>query len=184
MSHPFGDLLSQHIHRKHGLSQARLAAGILQDPSTIGKMCKGERLTGPQARERVLAIISWLHGQAALTSSEEANALLIAAGMAPLRDGEPADRPLMPQLRPPMSERTTTTAPFLSVARKTNLPAPLTTFVGRAQDIATVTRAIAAHRLVTLTGAGGIGKTRLAVEAGIRWCGKATAASLPTASGS
>ena len=39
MSHPFGDLLSQHLHRKHGLSQARLAAGILQDPSIMGKMC-------------------------------------------------------------------------------------------------------------------------------------------------
>jgi predicted ATPase len=164
MSHPFGDLLSQHIHRKHGLSQARLAAGILQDPSTIGKMCKGERLTGPQARERVLAIISWLHGQAALTSSEEANALLIAAGMAPLRDGEPADRPLMPQLRPPMSERTTTTAPFLSVARKTNLPAPLTSFVGREPELVEITARITTQRLVTLTGVGGVGKTRTALE--------------------
>jgi hypothetical protein len=38
MSHPFGDLLSQYLHRKHGLSQAKLAAGILQDPSIIGKM--------------------------------------------------------------------------------------------------------------------------------------------------
>ena len=60
MSHPLGDLLSQHLHRKHGLSQAMLAAGILQDPSIIGKMCKGERLTGPHARERVVAIIGWL----------------------------------------------------------------------------------------------------------------------------
>ena len=51
MSHSFGDLLSQHLHRKHGLSQSKLAEGILQDPSIIGKMCKGQRLTGPQARE-------------------------------------------------------------------------------------------------------------------------------------
>jgi len=51
MSHPFGDLLSQHLHRKHGLSQAKLAAGILQDPSIIGKMCKGQRLNGPQASD-------------------------------------------------------------------------------------------------------------------------------------
>lgn len=29
MSHPFGDLLSQHLHRKHGLSQAKLTEGIL-----------------------------------------------------------------------------------------------------------------------------------------------------------
>ena len=52
MSHPFGDLLSQYLHRKHGLSQAKLAEGILQDPSIIGRMCKGQRLNGPQARER------------------------------------------------------------------------------------------------------------------------------------
>ncbi len=60
MSHPFGDLLSQHLHRQHGLSQARLAAGILQDPAIIAKMCKGQRLTGLQARERVVAIAGWL----------------------------------------------------------------------------------------------------------------------------
>ncbi len=66
MSHPFGDLLSQHLHRKHGLSQARLAEGILQDPSIIGKMCKGERLSGPRARARVVAIVDWLYAQEAL----------------------------------------------------------------------------------------------------------------------
>ncbi len=38
MSHPFGDLLSQHLHRKHGLRQAKLAEGVLQDPSIIGEM--------------------------------------------------------------------------------------------------------------------------------------------------
>ena len=52
MSHPFGDLLAQHLHRKHGLSQAKLAAGILQPPSIIWEMCKGNRLTGAQAREQ------------------------------------------------------------------------------------------------------------------------------------
>jgi hypothetical protein len=63
MSHLFGDLLRQHLHRKHGLSQAKLAKGILQDPSIIGKMCKGKRLNGPQARKRVDAII--IHTSAA-----------------------------------------------------------------------------------------------------------------------
>ena len=63
LSHPFGDLLTQHLHRKHGLSQAKLAEGILQEPSVITEMCKGRRLTGPQARERVLAIIGWLQEQ-------------------------------------------------------------------------------------------------------------------------
>src|SRR2546422_7723800 len=46
-----------------------------------------------------------------------------------------------------------------------NLPANLTTFVGREREIAEVTRLLAAARLVTLTGTGGCGKSRLAVEA-------------------
>jgi non-specific serine/threonine protein kinase len=43
-----------------------------------------------------------------------------------------------------------------------NLPVPATTFVGRAEETAQVTELLARSRLVTLTGPGGIGKTRLA----------------------
>jgi len=32
-SHPFGDLITQYLSRKHGLSQNKLAEGILQDPA-------------------------------------------------------------------------------------------------------------------------------------------------------
>jgi len=46
-----------------------------------------------------------------------------------------------------------------------NLPAQLTSFVGREGELAQITDVIAAHRLVTLAGAGGTGKTRLAGEA-------------------
>ncbi|WNZ10840.1 LuxR C-terminal-related transcriptional regulator [Streptomyces sp. 11x1] len=46
-----------------------------------------------------------------------------------------------------------------------NLPAPLTTFIGRRRDIAEIRRLLRAARLLTLTGPGGIGKTRLALEA-------------------
>ena len=45
-----------------------------------------------------------------------------------------------------------------------NLPANLTTFVGREREIAEVIRLLAAARLVTLTGTGGCGKSRLAME--------------------
>jgi predicted ATPase/DNA-binding CsgD family transcriptional regulator len=44
------------------------------------------------------------------------------------------------------------------------LPAPLTSFVGRRRELAEVRRRLARSRLVTLTGAGGLGKTRLAME--------------------
>jgi predicted ATPase/DNA-binding SARP family transcriptional activator len=46
-----------------------------------------------------------------------------------------------------------------------NLPVALTDLIGRATGIAEVTKLLTAHRLVTLTGPGGVGKTRLAVEA-------------------
>ncbi|WP_414938325.1 BTAD domain-containing putative transcriptional regulator [Amycolatopsis sp. cmx-11-51] len=45
------------------------------------------------------------------------------------------------------------------------LPAPLTTFVGRDEELDRVRRLLARARLVTLTGPGGTGKTRLALEA-------------------
>lgn len=42
-----------------------------------------------------------------------------------------------------------------------NLPAQTTRFVGRTEEIDEVRRLLSSHRLVTLTGAGGVGKTRL-----------------------
>ena len=45
-----------------------------------------------------------------------------------------------------------------------NLRAAATSLVGRASDVARVVASLRAHRLVTLTGVGGVGKTRLAIE--------------------
>jgi len=46
-----------------------------------------------------------------------------------------------------------------------NLPVQLTSFVGRAQELGEVKQALSAVRLLTLTGPGGTGKTRLALQA-------------------
>lgn len=45
-----------------------------------------------------------------------------------------------------------------------NLRPPPTTFVGRERAVAELRAALAEHRLLTLTGVGGVGKTRLALE--------------------
>ncbi len=50
-------------------------------------------------------------------------------------------------------------------AMPNNLPAGTDEFVGRTVELAAVVDGLRAHRLVTLTGAGGSGKTRLALEA-------------------
>jgi predicted ATPase/DNA-binding SARP family transcriptional activator len=48
------------------------------------------------------------------------------------------------------------------------LPSPPTSFVGRSAELDEVTGLLDGHRLVTLTGAGGCGKTRLAIEVASR----------------
>jgi predicted ATPase len=45
-----------------------------------------------------------------------------------------------------------------------NLPVQSTTFVGRTAEVNEVVELVRAHRLVTLTGVGGVGKTRLALQ--------------------
>jgi predicted ATPase len=48
---------------------------------------------------------------------------------------------------------------------QTNLPVQPTPFVGRARELAEVLSLLASHHIVTLTGPGGAGKTRLALQA-------------------
>ncbi len=54
--------------------------------------------------------------------------------------------------------------PASPAQRLTNLPAQLTSFVGREEELRRVAKLLSEARLVTLTGPGGAGKTRLSVE--------------------
>ncbi len=80
---------------------------------------------------------------------------------------------LGPLARPPTpaahaSDRVASEGPHRVIdhrPRRHNLPALVTTFVGRNDELATVRGLVRAHRLVTLTGIGGVGKSRLAIEA-------------------
>lgn len=158
MSHPFGELLAQYRARKHGLSQARLAQIVGYDPAVIARMAQGHKdLTGPSGRAKVVRLMSALHDEGALHTLDEANALLHAANMPPLYEGIPEEAGLM---------RLLAKSPEQSVFRPAvhNLPAPLTSFVGREREIDELIEHVNASRLVTLTGTGGVGKTRLAIE--------------------
>ena len=87
---------------------------------------------------------------------------LIDLGTHPLRDLPRPERVIQlcyPDLRtdfPPL--RTT------DVIAAERIPIRLTSFIGRHAEMAGIREALDVHRLVTLTGAGGAGKTRLAIE--------------------
>jgi predicted ATPase len=77
--------------------------------------------------------------------------------------------------------------------RRGNLRAPLTPTIGREKELADLNALICTHRLVTIVGPGGAGKTRLAVETALRlqdrfedrvWMIELAALSDPTAVGS
>jgi class 3 adenylate cyclase len=97
------------------------------------------------------------------------DAWLIDLGVHPLRDLPRPERVVQlchPDLRnefPPL--RTAKTVDMRG------LPVQLTTFVGRGSQMTDVRTLLADNRLVTLTGAGGAGKTRLAVEIAARIAG-------------
>ena len=60
--------------------------------------------------------------------------------------------------------RSTRSDPAASARRLTNLPAPTESLIGREVELASVATMLQQQRMVTITGPGGIGKTRLAQE--------------------
>ena len=57
-------------------------------------------------------------------------------------------------------------------SQKTNLPVPITSFIGREKEVEEIAKLFGKHRLVTLTGSGGVGKTRLAIQSANRLSSK------------
>jgi predicted ATPase/DNA-binding winged helix-turn-helix (wHTH) protein len=53
---------------------------------------------------------------------------------------------------------------FIGEVATNNIPLPLTSFIGRVREMAEIRQLLAGTRLLTLTGTGGSGKTRLAIE--------------------
>jgi predicted ATPase len=68
----------------------------------------------------------------------------------------------------PSTTLTSVTPGAYRPVRTSNLPAQLTSFVGRDEELNRVSKLLGESRLVILTGPGGTGKTRLAVEAAAR----------------
>ncbi|HWC09698.1 MAG TPA: BTAD domain-containing putative transcriptional regulator [Acidimicrobiales bacterium] len=139
---------------------AELAAGAHADV-----LAELERLTATHPmRERLwgqLMVALYRHGRQAdaLRAYQQARAELLELGLEPgppLRRLEAAILAQDPALE----------GPVRSNRRAGNLPLPLTELVGRKQEVANVRVLLGVHRLVTIVGPGGAGKTRLAIEVG------------------
>ena len=121
------------------LTRAGLAQQVSCSPETIKKIERDERRPSPQMAELLATVL--------VVSGEARDRFLQAA-----RGERPVDRLYLVDRPLPQKPRH-------------NLPLQLSSFIGREREIAEVRRLLAASRLVTLTGAGGSGKTRLALQA-------------------
>ena len=135
----FGGLLRQ-LRADAGLTQEELAEAASLSPRSVSDLERGINLTARKDTARLLAGALGLAGEQRALFEAAARGRAPAAGVLTAAHGSLT---IMPG----------------------NLPVQLTPFVGRQDDIAGAREALAAGRLVTLTGAGGIGKTRLALAA-------------------
>jgi predicted ATPase/DNA-binding XRE family transcriptional regulator len=142
----FGTLLRRY-RLAAGLSQEALAELARMSTNGIGALERGERLT-PQ--RETLALLAQ-----ALRLDEAQRRTFEAAGAHPK------------VLRPTDGRASVNAGSLLDEAAtrtNSNLTLPLTSFVGRDAEIGEISALVRNQRLVTLTGTGGIGKTRIALH--------------------
>jgi len=156
----------------HKPNQRDLAEAVGLDPTNLSKRMHGvagERLSD----ENVRAIVSVLAEWGALTTQAEALELLALVNCPPFTAAQ-WQAPPLDLLTPPPAPARAAAASSVSPATnpnpptRHNLPPPLTSFVGRQQELRELETLLGSTRLLTLTGIGGCGKTRLALELGYR----------------
>ena len=139
MDRTFALLLKEH-RLDRGLTQEALAECAGLGVRSIQGLERGENRPLRDTRQRLAEAL-------ALTTEERARFL--------------AASPPVPRRAAPASAEAMSSLP-LDIRH--NLPLQLTSFVGRAREIAAVTALLAGTRVLTLTGTGGVGKTRLALQ--------------------
>jgi predicted ATPase/DNA-binding SARP family transcriptional activator len=110
-------------------------------------------------RQLVLALYRCGRQADALATYRRARELLAGElGLEPSEELRRLEQAVLRQDVPPVARH----------SQRHNLPAQLTSFVGRERELAELERVLAEVRLLTLTGVGGVGKTRLALELAAR----------------
>jgi predicted ATPase/transcriptional regulator with XRE-family HTH domain len=152
-------IVARALRQAAGCSQAGLAAQLGYHRATIQRWEGGSSVPDPVARQ---ALSTWCQERGLFRTYSHGPLRGLTLTPALLSDllteqGAPATGARL-QAVP------TAPAPLHRAVEPSSLPLPLTRFVGRAPELATLTALLAQHRLVTLTGPGGTGKTRLALE--------------------
>jgi predicted ATPase/transcriptional regulator with XRE-family HTH domain len=142
----FGGLLRQ-LRAGALLTQEELAEAAKLSPRSVSDLERGINRTARKDTAVLLAD--------ALGLAEPVRSLFVAAapGRVPAAEALSA-------MQPETRGASRTLEAFAG-----NLPVPLSSFVGRTAELAGLTAAVAGSPLVTVTGPGGVGKTRLAVHA-------------------
>jgi predicted ATPase len=138
----FGELL-RHLRRHARLTQRELGAAVGYSEAHIARLEGNQRMPDP-------AVVSGQFVEA-LQLSEQPELAQRLVDMAAAARGQ---NKAAAQAQEPQATQ----------GPPTNLRVQLTSFVGRESEIADVRRLLAATRLLTITGPGGVGKTRLAVQ--------------------
>jgi predicted ATPase/DNA-binding XRE family transcriptional regulator len=141
----FGDAL-KYLRRRARLTQTELAIAVGYSREQITKLENNQRRPDLATLQALFVPALDLDDRPDMVE----RLLRLAASTRPAKSNQP-------------DEPNPTAAPQPS---RTNLHTPLTSFVGRELEIAEVERLLGVTRLLTLTGAGGVGKTRLALQVG------------------
>jgi len=141
----FAGLLRQ-LRTQAGLTQEELAEAAGLSTRSVSDLERGINRT---ARKDTAVLLA-----GALSLAEPVRALFVAAA----RGKAPAAGVLASMQRQPQA------ASWAAASGVHGFPAALTSFIGRAEPLREVAGLLSDHRLVTVTGPGGAGKTRLAAQ--------------------
>lgn len=185
--HHFWPDASGHLRWNEILRGLREARGVTQDGwaarlgygrSTVHRWERGEAAPGPDAVEALVKLcrelglfrrfergrLSGLTVTAELLREVLAEARASAEPRGELKEQSATRGP--DDTRGPVVKQGPDAPRIASPAPRHNLPIPLSSFLGRAQEMRAIAAILRDARLVTLTGAGGCGKSRLALELG------------------
>ena len=148
----FGEFL-KFLRRRARMTQRELSIAVGYSISQISRLEQNERLPDEMTIRAVFVPALGL----------EREQELVAQLVALAHHAHTATEPTTPASLPPPAPALIEAQPIAGTPSQHNLPSPRTSLIGRAAECTAIRQQLATARLVTLTGFGGVGKTRLAL---------------------